>query len=176
MRAWRGEFLLRIATSGKISISKLLRLCYLATLLQFEKDVYCFPMRRNSAWIASESRLLSGRERNKPIRRSSATNASRNARSICCGVPATAAGSGTPQCAVIGWPGHRGQTSFAALSQTVKTKSIFGASGFANSSQLLLRKPSVDRFAAASVFSAAGFTRPVGWLPALYAVKFGLPF
>ncbi len=51
-------------------------------------------------------------------------------------------GSGTPQCAVIGWPGHTGQTSLAALSQTVNTKSICGAPGFANSSQLLLRKPS----------------------------------
>ena len=40
-----------------------------------------------------------------------------------------AAGSGTPQCAVIGWPGHTGQASPAALSQTVKMKSICGAPG-----------------------------------------------
>ena len=39
-----------------------------------------------------------------------------------------------PQCAVIGWPGHTGQLSPAALSQTVKTKSITGAPGAANSS------------------------------------------
>ena len=39
-----------------------------------------------------------------------------------------------PQCAVIGWPGQIGQTSFAALSQTVKTKSSSGAPGAANSS------------------------------------------
>ena len=71
----------------------------------------------------------------------------------------TAAGSGTPQCAVIGWPGHNGQTSFAALSQTVKTKSIFGASGFANSSQLLLRKPAVERCGQLSIcFNASGRT------------------
>src|SRR6266404_1121542 len=123
----------------------------------------------------SESRLVIGRERNKPIRRSSTTNASRNALSICSGVPVTTAGSGTPQCAVIGWPGQTGQISFAALSQTVKTKFIFGESGFANSSQLLLCKPAVGSFAASSVFSATGFTRPAGWLPALYAAKFGLP-
>jgi hypothetical protein len=38
-------------------------------------------------------------------------------------------------------PGQTGQTSFAALSQTVKTKSSLGESGFANSSQGLLRAP-----------------------------------
>ena len=32
-------------------------------------------------------------------------------------------GSGRPQWAVMGWPGHTGQTSLAASSQTVKTKS-----------------------------------------------------
>ena len=44
-------------------------------------------------------------------------------------VPSTAAGSSMPQCAVIGWPGQTGHASPAALSQTVKTKSIFGALG-----------------------------------------------
>ena len=58
-------------------------------------------------------------------------------------VPSTAAGSSMPQCAVIGWPGHTGQDSPAALSQTVKTKSITGASLRANSSQLFERKSSV---------------------------------
>ena len=47
------------------------------------------------------------------------------ARSIS--LPSTAAGSGTPQCAVIGWPGQAGQASPAASSQTVKMKSICGA-------------------------------------------------
>jgi hypothetical protein len=37
-----------------------------------------------------------------------------------------------PQCAVIGWPGPTRPTSFAALSQTVKTKPSFAASVFAN--------------------------------------------
>jgi hypothetical protein len=50
------------------------------------------------------------------------------------------------QCAVIGFPGQTGQTSPAALSHTVKIKSIGGAPGAANSSQLLLRKPSAGRF------------------------------
>src|SRR5215468_2599351 len=97
--------------------------------------------------MARVSRLEKGRHRNKPIRRSKVTNASRNARSICSGVPATEAGSGAPQCALIGRPGQTGQASLAALSQTVKTKSIFGASNLANSSQLLLRKPAVGSFA-----------------------------
>ena len=42
-------------------------------------------------------------------------------------VPFTAAGSGMPQCAVIGCPGQIGHTSFAALSQTVKTKIQMGS-------------------------------------------------
>src|SRR3954453_8454753 len=42
---------------------------------------------------------------------------------------------GMPQCAVIGWPGHTGQASPAALSQTVKMKSNFGAAGCANTLQ-----------------------------------------
>src|SRR6202051_1191392 len=71
--------------------------------------------------------------------------ASRKARSTSASVPRTAAGSGTPQWAVMGWPGHTGQTSLAALSQTVKTKSSFGASGRENSSQPLLRRPLVGK-------------------------------
>ena len=47
---------------------------------------------------------------------------------ISASVPVAAAGSGTPQCALMGWPGQVGQTSAAALSQTVKTKSMCGAS------------------------------------------------
>ena len=65
------------------------------------------------------------------------------ARSFSMSVPSTAAGSSMPQCAVIGCPGQSGQVSPAALSQTVKTKSITGAPGAANSSQLFERKPSV---------------------------------
>src|ERR1700694_1875785 len=76
----------------------------------------------------------------------------------------------------MGWPGHTGQTSLAALSQTVKTKSIWGASGFANSSQHLLRRPSVGARESSICFSASGRTIPDGWLPALNAKKLGRPF
>jgi len=46
---------------------------------------------------------------------------------------------GPTQCALIGSPGHTGHVSLAALSQTVNTKSIFGAPGPANSSHDLER-------------------------------------
>ncbi len=61
------------------------------------------------------------------------------ARSFSMSEPSTAAGSSMPQCAVAGCPGHNGQASPAALSQTVKMKSISGAPGRANSSQLFDR-------------------------------------
>ena len=140
-----------------------------------EREAPCLPMSFNCRWMASRSRLESGRLRNRLILRSSITNASRKAFSISSGVPSAAAGSSTPQCAVIGCPGHTGQISLAALSQTVKTKFIFGAPGAANSFQLLLRSPAVDRCAFSSCSMARGFTTPVGWLPALYAVKLGRP-
>src|SRR3984885_4462499 len=141
-----------------------------------ERRRHCWPILSISFLIASLSRACRGRLRNRLILRSSMKNASRNAFSICSGVPVTAAGSGTPQCAVIGWPGQTGHTSFAALSQTVKTKSKCGASGLANSSQFLLRSPPVGRCAISSWRSAAGCTAPFARLPALYAVKFGKPF
>src|ERR1700687_1914567 len=56
-------------------------------------------------------------------------------------VPSASAGSSIPQCAVIGWPGHTGQDSPAALSQTVKTKSIAGASGLLDFFPPLLAQP-----------------------------------
>jgi hypothetical protein len=65
---------------------------------------------------------------------------SAKAAAIWVGEPTVAAGSGTPQCAVTGLPGQIGQTSPAALSQTVKMKSIGGASGPANSSHDFERK------------------------------------
>jgi hypothetical protein len=66
------------------------------------------------------------------------------------------------QCAVMGCPGHKGQTSFAALSQTVKTKSSDGASGLENSSQDLLRKFSVLKPAFSIWLRASGRTEPEG--------------
>src|SRR6185437_152773 len=117
-----------------------------------------------SSWFLSArlSIVAKGRLKNSEIRRSRRTNALRNARSISCGEPLTAAGSGTPQWAVIGCPGHSGQTSLAALSQTVNTKSIFGAPGSANSSQLLLRSPTVGMRATCSWVIASGLTFPEG--------------
>ena len=86
-------------------------------------------------------------------------------------LPSTVAGSGTPQCAVIGWPGHTGQISPAALSQTVNTKSSGAAPGCANSSQLLLRRPSIGIRFARRNSSAKGLTLPVGCDPALCATN-----
>jgi hypothetical protein len=74
-----------------------------------------------------------------------------------------------PQWAVSGCPGQIGQTSAAALLQTVKTKSSGGASGVTNSSQLLLRKSSTARWLRRSASRANGCTLPLGWLPALNA-------
>src|SRR5215469_18308958 len=112
----------------------------------------------------SERRSIdaSGRERKRLILRSSATKASRYALEICSEFPFTPAGSGTPQWAVNGCPGHTGHTSLAALSQTVKTKSSFGASVLENSSQLLLLASFTGTRDASSCFSASGRTVPVG--------------
>ena len=77
-------------------------------------------------------------------------------------VPVTAAGSGIPQCAVMGWPGQTGQTSRAALSQTVKTKCMGGAPGAENSSQDLLRRPAVGMPESSSWRRASGRTLPEG--------------
>src|SRR5580765_1682062 len=109
------------------------------------ESLHSAPMRSISFLMASESRLLKGKHTKRLIRRSSMMYASRKARASCSGDPTTAAGSGTPQCAVIGWPGQTGHTSFAALSQTVNTKSSSGAPGFANSSHALLRNPATGK-------------------------------
>src|ERR1019366_53130 len=94
---------------------------------------------------------------------------------LASSLPTTPAGSGMPQCAVKGLPGQIGQVSPAALSHTVKTKSILGAPGAANSSQLLLRNPSVLSPCCRSNSSANGLTRPTGLLPALCARNLPLP-
>src|SRR5258708_2282795 len=114
------------------------------------EDYLLRPMLSISFFSDSLSRVASGRLMNRLILRSSKKNASRKAFSTCSSGLPTPGGSGTLQCADIGWPGHTGQTSLAALSQTVKTKSRFGAPGLANSSQLLLRKPELGRCAAFS--------------------------
>ena len=63
---------------------------------------------------------------------------------------------------LMGCPGHKGQTSFAALSQTVKTKSSEGESGLENSSQDLLRKFTVLKPAFSICAMASGRTEPEG--------------
>src|SRR6202022_5167089 len=79
-----------------------------------------------------------------------------------------------PQCAGIGGPGHTGQDSPAALSQTVKTKSIAGASGLANSSQFFERKTSIGKSRLLRTLIANGLAAPF-WLPAENARKCGRP-
>ena len=54
------------------------------------------------------------------------------------------------------WPGQKGHTSPAALSHTVMTKSILGASGAPNLSQLLLCSPSIETPALLKVSRANG--------------------
>ena len=90
-----------------------------------------------------------------------------NASAISAAEPVAAAGSGMPQCAVIGWPGQTGQVSPAALSQTVNTKSSAGAPGLANSLQDFERKPGRIVAEALQQPIACGLTCPFGWLPAL---------
>ena len=67
-----------------------------------------------------------------------------------------------PQWAVIGWPGQTGQASLAASSQRVKTKSIVGAPGAANSSQLFERRPSVGYSSLSSTFMREGIDGALG--------------
>src|SRR5258708_7704437 len=67
-----------------------------------ERALHASPIRFISDWSANLLKVASGRARNKLILRSSMIYASRNARATCSGVPWTAAGSGTPQCAVMG--------------------------------------------------------------------------
>src|SRR5487761_1976964 len=134
-----------------------------------------WPIRSTSRLIARASSFASGRLANSEIRRCSSLNAAAKALRLSVSLPATAAGSATPQCAVIGLPGQTGQSSPAASSQTVNTKSRCGAPAAANSSQLLLRRPAVPRFCCCSSSIANGFTLPAGWLPALNPRKRPLP-
>ncbi len=116
-----------------------------------------------------------GSARNSSMRRERWESTVRNfARTLSSG-PTNAAGSSMPQCAVTGLPGQLGHCSAAALSHTVKMKSICGAPGVASSSQLLLRSPSTPIPSARSASSAWGFTTPVGWLPAEKAWNRPLP-
>jgi hypothetical protein len=81
------------------------------------------------------------RQRRKKFCWFSMQHVSFNARAISAGELVACAGSGTPQCAVIGWPGYSGHASAAALSHTVNTKSNCGVPGAMNSSHDFERKP-----------------------------------
>ena len=119
--------------------------------------------------ISGADRLESGRSTKSRMRRSIMRKTSAAKAAFSASLPSKLDGSGKPQCPVTGWPGHTGQDSPAAWSQTVKTKSITGAPGLTNSSQSFERMPSVGRFIAFSSRSTNGLIRPDGWLPALKA-------
>src|SRR6266542_614681 len=102
------------------------------------------PISRSSARNETASSLSIGNDANAPILRESIRHVSLKASMIWVGEPFTAAGSGMPQCAVIVLPGHTGQVSPAASSQTVKMKSNSGAPGSANSSHDFERRPAVS--------------------------------
>src|ERR1700739_1475191 len=137
--------------------------------------IHSLPMLSISFFTERLSRVDSGRLKNRLILRSSRKNASRKALGTLSSDPCTAAGSAPPQCAVIGWPGHTGQTSLAALSQTVNTKSSLGVPAREYSSQELLCNPLCGTCPASNCRSVSGRTVPEGWLPALYATKLGRP-
>jgi len=120
------------------------------------------PISSSRACKAGLVRLSRGRLAHSSIRRFKIRAASRNARRLASSEIVTAAGSGTPQCAVIGCPGQKGHCSAAASSHTVNTKCMCGASGPANSSQLLLRRPSVRMPCCSRTSRASGSTAPLG--------------
>src|SRR5260221_7916177 len=126
-----------------------------------------FPSESSCSCSLVRSSVASGRLVKILMRFSRVLNAIRNAAHRSPSEPCAAAGSGKPQCAVIGRPGQNGHASPAALSQTVNTKSREGAAGPANSSQLLLPRTAVDSCIWPSSSSAIGGTAPSGWLPAL---------
>ena len=90
------------------------------------QSAFSFSRPISSRWCCSAilSSVSIGRLRNTEMRLLSMRNASAKARCISASLPSARFGSGTLHSAVIGWPGHTGQLSLAALSQTVKMKSI----------------------------------------------------
>src|SRR5262249_43804008 len=95
----------------------------------FSVAPFMCPISLSLACSESASRLRIGSAVKMPMRWRSIRYVSLNAKAISASEPLASAGSGTPQCAVIGWPGHNGHASPAALSQTVNTKSSAGAPG-----------------------------------------------
>ncbi len=100
---------------------------------------YCRPMLTMRSRSVGSSSSANGVRQNSRMRSFSNWYVSVNAVAISASEPTMAAGSGIPQCAVIGCPGHTGQDSFAILSHTVNMKSNLGAFSLVNSSQLFER-------------------------------------
>ena len=125
------------------------------------------PMSLISRWMAIASSVASGSASISSMRRLSVTAASWKACAFCVVGAFERSRVGHAPVRRHRLAGPDRADLAGALSQTVNTKSSGGESGVANSSQLLLRKPSVGmpKFAQ-SVFSANGFTMPLGWLPA----------
>src|SRR5450755_967628 len=121
------------------------------------RERHCLPRSLTVFSIFSRSSFSSGKLIKSSIRRFRIVATRVNSRFFASSVPSNSDGSSTPQWAVIGWPGQMGQISPAALSQTVTTKSMTGASGLANSSQFLLYRPSVEKRSRRSVSNAKGF-------------------
>src|SRR5262249_32104576 len=114
------------------------------------------PIRLNSDFSLTGPSDATGRLLNARMRFSRDLSATRKASHLSASDPSTAAGSGIPQRAVIGLPGQIGQTSPAALSQTVMTNCICGAPGASNSSQDLDRRPAVGKSNCLSSANAIG--------------------
>src|SRR5262249_45507961 len=89
--------------------------------------------------------------------------------------PDPAGGCPNHQCAFAGCAGQTGQVPPAALSQTVKMKSMCGASGVANAVQLFETNPEVGNPRRVSSLSANGCTSPLGRLPAEKALNLPSP-
>ena len=92
--------------------------------------------------IAAASIASSGSTSRRWMRSAISSAVCWKARAVACAPPRAEEGSGQAQCVGTGVPGHTGQISCAALSQTVMTRSMGTASGPMNSSQDLLRRPS----------------------------------
>lgn len=69
-----------------------------------------------------------------------------------------------------------GQTSLSGIITDRKNEIEFGAPGLANSSQFLLRAAQDWHVGGLQLLEGLGRTVPAARLPALYALKLGLPF
>ena len=97
-----------------------------------------------------------------------------NARCTSSGVPMTGAGPRYPN--APSWAGQAPLANFlGGVVAHGKHKIHRRSAGLRELVPVLLRASAVGRFAASSSSNASGRTLPEGWLPALQAVKRGLP-